>query len=114
VLGCSVLEDRRACLVEQSIDDGALGWGDDYRIHHLFPLVATAVTSGKFQLCAVHGDVEGPRIRGVGQVEPYDFAQRDIEGGRGLAVDEEDISEASHHGVRGTGWVEDRDPAVFE
>ena len=48
VLGCSVLEDRRAWLVEQSIDDRALRWGDDYRIHHLFSLVATTVTSDKF------------------------------------------------------------------
>ena len=112
--GRTVLERHVAGLLEQHVDDHALGGSEDDRVDELLALVAAAVPAHELHSRARQRDVEDARVRGVGQVEADDLADLCVQGKIGLAADEQDVAETAHRGVRRLGAAERRDLPVLD
>ena len=111
---CVVLQRELAVLVEQDVDDDALGRSQDHVVDELLVLDVAAVAADELHPRARQRDLEHPRVGGVGQVQAHHLAasrgQREIR----LTADQQHVTEAAHGRVGRLGSAERRDLAVFE
>ena len=78
------------------LDDVALCWTDHHTRYHLLVLEPADVCTDQLDRGSVERDVECAGVRNVRQEEPHHFTLCDLASVLGLAVDEEDVAEASH------------------
>ena len=89
-----------AGLPEIDFDDVTLGRSDGDALHHLLALEAPDVSAYQLHRRATEGEVEGARVRHVGQKEAYDFAPRHSQPVLRLAVHEQQVAEAAQQRLR--------------
>jgi hypothetical protein len=95
----AVLERRFSGLVEEHIDDDALGGRQDDVLDHLLALVAAAVATDQLHPGPGDADLEDARVRRIGQIEADDLTLLHAHGYFRLTSDEEGGPEATHGDV---------------
>ncbi len=103
-----------ARLVEEHVDDDALGRRQHHVVDELLVLDVAAVAADELDLSSGERDLEHARVRGVRQVEPDHFAELGRERWIRLAADEQHVAEAAHRRVGRLGAAERRDLAVLD
>src|SRR2546430_2335511 len=82
--------------VEQHVENRSFGRREQHGVDERLALVATAVTADQLRARAANGEVEDARVRRVDEIEAHDLPQSSLAGVRGLAVDQEYVSEPPH------------------
>ena len=109
-----MLERQLPRLLEEDVDDDALGWGEDHRVDERLALDAAAVAADELDPRAGQGDVEDARVGGVGQVEADDLVELRRSAGSVSPPTSSGVAETAHRRVGRLGAAERRDLAVLD
>ncbi len=113
LLGRPVLERELAGLLEEDVDDDALGGSKQHLFDELLTLVVTAVGADELHPCARQGDVEDAGVGRVREVEANDLATLGLQREIRLSSYEHRVAEASHRHVRRFGLAERGDASLL-
>ena len=107
-------ERQVAWLIEQHIDDDALGRGDEQLVDVLLALVVPAVGTDELHASAGQRHVEHASVSGVRQEEADDLPATRCQRKVSVTGDEHDVAEPTHGHVGRLGRTERRDLSVLD